>query len=128
MDGIDLDSIRAALGFGPTEGEAWFSLPESIARFAPQKKDTRRAVILKRWGSGPIATLFPRSTSPGNDCEPLNPGHDHRESYPDCWLAKDARIVTRVPLQIAKRHLDQNARLCTEEDTASISAVLAAKL
>lgn len=117
---LPLDDLRAALGFGPTEGEAWFSLPESIAAFAPTKPN-HRAVILYRWTTGPIATLYARTSSTEH---PLtNPPHNHRSTYPSCWLDRTGWIVTRCTLPIDKTHLTDDTRMCTEEDSATISAL-----
>lgn len=117
---LPLDDLRAALGFGPTEGEAWFDLSEEIAKFAPQKT-TNRAVILYKWGTGPIATLFART---GSRPQPLvNPAHTHQVEFPECWLRKQGWIVTARPLPIDKAHLTDDTRMCTEDDAATIAAL-----
>lgn len=117
---LPLDDLRAALGFGPTEGEAWFDLPEQTAGFATQKTRTR-AVILYRWSNGPIATLFARTSTRK---QPLtNPPHTHQDEFPDCWLRKEGWIVTARPLPIDKTHLTDDTRMCTEDDPATIAAL-----
>jgi hypothetical protein len=120
---IDLDALRALLGLGPTEGEAWFQLPDQDLGFARHKKGNR-ALLLRRWGAGPIATVLPRTTSHHHG-EPLNPAHDHRRDFPNCWLDQDAWIVTRYPINVAKPDLNDRTRMCTEDHAPTIAAVLA---
>lgn len=120
---INLDAVRAALGFGPVEGEAWFQLPDAELGFASHKSGTR-ALILRTWGGGPLAVVLPRTRTPHSD-ELVNPAHDHRGTYPRCWLGVPAWVVTRYPISVAKSSLTDASRLCSEEDPATVAAVLA---
>lgn len=122
---FDLDAIRALLGFGPVEGEAWFHLPEKDVGFAPQKSGTR-ALLLRTWGSGPLATVFPRTRRP-HDGEPVNPAHTHQDVYPKCWLRDAGWIVTAFPIPVDKAFLNDSSRLCSEEHPETITAVLKAR-
>jgi hypothetical protein len=123
MGSISLDALRALLDMGPTEGEAWFHLPDRDLGFA-RHKDRNRALLLRRWGPGPIATVFPRTSSPHPD-EPVNPAHNHRRVFPACWLDRDAWVVTRYPLQVPKPSLSDQSRLCSEEHAGTVAAILA---
>lgn len=122
---IELDALRHMLGFGPTEGEAWFVLPESIVGFAPQKPDSLRAIILGAWGTGQMAVVFPRSRSDQRQKEHLNPAHVHHDDFPDCWLKDQAWVVLSRPIRVSKDELRDDSRLCTEDDPATIAAVQA---
>jgi hypothetical protein len=119
---IDLDAMRALLGFGPVEGEAWFHLPEKDVGFAPQKSGTR-ALLLRTWGSGPLATVYPRTRSP-HPQEPFNPPHTHQSTYPKCWLRDPGWIVTSYPIPVDKGVLNEASRLCSEEHGPTVAAVL----
>ncbi len=98
--------------------------PKRRAGFAPQKSGTR-ALVLRTWGAGPIAVVLPRTRTPHPD-EPLNPPHQHPTAFPSCWLRDAAWIVTRYPIAVAKSSLTDRTRLCSEEDPATVAAVLAA--
>ena len=119
---LDLDALRAVLGFGPTDGEAWFHLSEQVVGFAPQKIGNR-AILLRNWGTGPVATVFARTTSKSPP-EPINPAHVHQSEFPKCWLRKDAWIITRRPIALDKDLLNDESRICTEDDTGTITAVM----
>lgn len=121
---IDLDRVRAALGIGYTEGEAWFSLAEETVGFAPHKRGGHRAVILRRHGRGPVATVFARTSQEGSGC--CNPPHDHVTEFSRCWLNLHGDIVLAVPLQIPASEICQNNYMCAEPDEATTRAVLAA--
>jgi hypothetical protein len=121
---LELDALRQALGFGPTEGEAWFELPEAIVRFAPHKH-TNRAIILRTWGPGPTATLFARTRADQRHAEIRNPAHAHKQQHTKCWLNDPAWIVVSRPIVIDKAHLTDHTRMCTEDDPATIAQVLA---
>jgi hypothetical protein len=120
---FDLDALRAFLDMGPTEGEAWFHLPEEKVGFAPHKAGKTRALVLRRWGTGPLAVVYPRTTR-DRPKEPLNPAHNHRATYNKCWLDKAARVLTRHPIPIAKDDLTEEWRLCSEEHEPTIRAVM----
>lgn len=115
--------MRAALGFGPVEGEAWFHLPDAGMGFAPHKPGTR-ALVLRTWGAGPLAVVLPRTRTAHPD-EPVNPAHAHRDVHPRCWLGVPGWVVTRYPISVAKSSLTDASRLCSEEDPATVAAVLA---
>ena len=124
MARLALDGLRARLGLGPPEGEAWFHLPERELPFAPQKDGTR-ALVLRRWPeSGPLATVYARTTQKHGN-EPLNPAHNHRSEWPSCWLSVDAWIVTRYPLPVSKGKLCDANRLCSEDHQPTVDAVMA---
>lgn len=122
---LDLDGLRSMLGFGPVEGEAWFCQTEQVIGFAVQKSGMR-AVILREWGTGPIAKVFARTTASQQRPELVNPGHTHQATFPDCWLTRDASIVLSMPLPLDKAHLKQENRLCSEDDSSTVAAVMAA--
>jgi hypothetical protein len=120
---LRFDELRAALGMGPTEGEAWFHLSGRVIGFGQQNPNTR-AIILRRWPpSGPIAIVFARTRVPG-DGKYENPAHDHDGSWPGCWLRETAWIVLDLPLPVAKSALTDDVRLCSEEDAGTIAAVM----
>jgi hypothetical protein len=123
---LELNALRSMLGFGPTEGEAWFHLPEKIVQFAPQKPDAYRAIILRTWGAGATAVVFPRSTADQKLLEHSNPGHTHQADFPECWLHDTAWVVLSRPIPVAKDLLGDESRLCSEEHPPTVSAVLAA--
>jgi hypothetical protein len=125
---LGLDALKALVfEMGPPEGDSWFHLPEDVVRFS-KKKSGKRGLIIRRWGSGPLATVYARSTSDDlNDSTNAhrNPAHDHRATWPACWFGQEAWVVTSRPLRLAKDLLGEDARLCTEEDAATIAAVMA---
>ena len=124
MGGFDLDFLRAQLGFGPSEGESWFSVDPRTCGFGVHK-DGKRAVVLREWGQGALAVVFARTTQPDRRSV-RNPAHSHRSEFPACWLERDAWIVTRLPLPVAKKELVQRNRMCIEPHQQTVEAVLAA--
>lgn len=125
--GINLSDLAALLNMGPPGCESWFQQTEAVVGFAPQKPRANRAVILRQWPSaGPIAYVFAR-TSNLDGVELRNPGHQHRSTWPKCWLRDDGNIVLSRPLSVAKDALDEAHRLCSEDDQATIDAVKAAR-
>lgn len=124
MAGFDLDFLRAQLGFGPSEGESWFSVDPRVCGFGVHKK-RKRAVVLREWGHGALAVVFARTTQQDSKSAP-SPAHSHRSEFPACWLDMDAWIVTRLPLPVAKKELVQKNRMCTEPHQQTVEAVLAA--
>ena len=125
--GLDLSGLAGLLNMGPPEGESWFAQTESIVGFAPQKASANRPIILRhRPSSGAIAYVFAR-TSSLDRVEVLNPGHDHRDEWPKCWLRDDGSIVVSRPLPVPKDALDETHRLCSDDDDSTIEAVMKAR-
>ena len=114
-----LDGPRALLDLEPVDGESWFLVTEKALGFAPQK-DGRRPVILRQSGSGPLATVYPRTTRP-NAHAPESPSHDHREQYPRCCISKDGWVLTGIPKTIARDDLGEPR--CREQHAATLEAV-----
>jgi hypothetical protein len=122
--GFDLSDLGRLLNMGPPVGEAWFQLTESVVGFAPQKPTANRAIIVRHWpSSGAIAYVFAR-TSNLDRVEVFNPGHDHRATWPKCWLRDDGSIVVSRPLPVPKDALDESHRLCSDDDGSTIDAVM----
>ncbi len=124
--GMGLSDLAGLLNMGPPEGESWFEQTEEVVGFAPQKPSAQRPIILRRWQKGPTAVVFPRTSHVESDGV-ANPGHSHRAAWPKCWLRDDGRIVLSRPVVLAKDALDEAHRLCSEDDQATIAAVLAAR-
>jgi hypothetical protein len=125
--GFDLSDLAGLLNMGPPVGEAWFEQTESIVGFAPQKPTAKRPIILRHWpDSGAIAYVFAR-TSSLDRVEVNNPGHDHRQEWPKCWLRDRGSIVVSRPLPVPKDALDEAHRLCSEHDQRTIDAVKRAR-
>ncbi|RNM13007.1 hypothetical protein [Nocardioides pocheonensis] len=125
--GFDLSDLAGLLNMGPPAGEAWFEQTESIVGFAPQKPTAKRPIILRHWpDSGAIAYVFAR-TSNLDRVEVNNPGHDHRQEWPKCWLRDVGSIVVSRPLPVPKDALDEPHRLCSESDQLTIDAVKRAR-
>lgn len=124
--GIGLADLAVMLNMGPPMC-AWFQQTEAIVGFAPQKPRAMRPIILRHWApSGPLAYVFAR-TSSLDRVEVHNPGHDHHEEWPKCWLREDGNIVVSRPLPVTKDALGEAYRLCSEDDQATIDAVRAAR-
>lgn len=125
--GFDLSDLAGLLNMGPPVGEAWFAQTESIVGFAPQKPSAKRPIVLRHWPStGAIAYVFAR-TSSLDRVEVPNPGHDHRDEWPKCWLRDDGSIVVSRPLAVPKDALDETHRLCSDDDGSTIAAVMKAR-
>lgn len=125
--GLDLSGLAGLLNMGPPVGDSWFAQTESIVGFAPQKASANRPIILRHWpSSGAIAYVFAR-TSRLDRVEVLNPGHDHRDEWPKCWLRDDGSIVVSRPLPVPKDALDETHRLCSDDDSSTIEAVMKAR-
>jgi len=121
---LALDGLRARLGLGPPEGEAWFHLPDKDLPFAPHK-NKHRAIVLRLWPeSGPLAVVYARTTQK-HKSEPLNPAHGHRAEWPGCWLDREGWVVTRLPMPVSKDKLCDANRLCSEDDQDTVKAVMA---
>lgn len=117
-----LSDLAALLNMGPPEG-AWFAQTEAVVRFAPGKDSALRPIILRHWPDhGPIAYVFARTTK-FYEVEVRNPGHDHRDQWPKCWIGEEGNIVVSRPLPVPKEALDEKHRLCSEDDAATIEAV-----
>jgi hypothetical protein len=121
---LRVDGVRALLGFGPTEGEAWFELPDKDLNFAPHKT-RNRALLLREWPeTGPTAIVYARTTCPHSN-EPRNPPHTHKQDWPKCWLDLEGWVVTRYPLPVPKEKLCDDTTLCLEQDGDTVRAVMA---
>ena len=124
--GNGLADLARLLNMGPPIG-AWFQQTEAVVGFARGKDSANRPIIVRHWpSSGPIAYVFAR-TSNLDQIDVQNPGHDHREEWPRCWLQNDGNIVVSQPLPISKDALDEAHRLCLDDDPATIDAVKAAR-
>ncbi len=124
--GIGLADLARVLNMGPPIG-AWFAQTEEVVGFAPQKRGAMRPVILRHWdATGAIAFVFARTTKDYR-VEVSNPGHNHRDGWPKCWLKDDGNVIVSRPLPIAKDDLDEEHRLCFDDDQATIDAVKRAR-
>ncbi|GAB3393317.1 hypothetical protein GCM10027568_22180 [Humibacter soli] len=124
--GIGLADLAGLLNMGPFM-YAWYQQTEAVVGFAPQKPHAMRPIIVRHSPpSGPLAYVFAR-TSSLDRVEVRNPGHDHHEEWPRCWLRDEGNIVVSRPLPVATDALDESHRLCSEDDQATIDSVKAAR-
>lgn len=124
--GFGLEDLAGLLNMGPPIG-AWFAQTEAVVGFACGKDSANRPVIVRHWpSSGATAYVFAR-TSNLDRMEVWNRGHSHRNEWPKCWLRDEGNIVISRPLPVPKDALDEDHRLCSEDDLATIDAVKAAR-
>ena len=122
---MEVSEIRKRLQLAPQPGVSWFSVNERQLAFAPHKAPHHRAVVLREWpAAGPIATVFARSTTSRTGF--LHDAHEHRPSYPRCWLNRRARIVVEWPLKTKKSVLGPSSLMCEEPDVEATRRVLSA--
>ncbi|WP_394553704.1 hypothetical protein ACDF64_04725 [Agromyces sp. MMS24-JH15] len=124
--GYGLEDLAGLLNMHPPIAEAWFEQTEAVVGFAPQKPSSMRPIILRHWApSGPLAFVFAR-TSNLDRLEVRNPRHDHVSVWGKCRLHEEGNIIVSRPLPVPRDALDENHRMCSEEDQDTIDAVKSA--
>jgi hypothetical protein len=120
-----LDALRALLNLEPVDGESWFLVPEKTLAFAQEEKYAgMRPAVLRRWGTGPLAVVYPRTTRKNSNA-PETPAHDHKDHYPRCCISKAGWVLPRYPRTVAKDAMGDPR--CREQDPATIAAVKAGR-